>query len=88
MSKNPYPIVEVEWDDSCASGGWRTVDAYKDSQTSTCHTAGYQLVKDRKRIIIIQSRSEDTGNVTDAITIPMSAVKNVVRLSPAERKKK
>jgi len=72
-------IIEVEWIDSAVKGRWQAKAEYEKCQPSLCRTAGYLLVKDEKRIVILQSNSND-GDVCDSMTIPLVCVKHIRRL--------
>ena len=81
-----YPIVEVEWVDSVSEGGWRKPAAYLEHiAPDRCRTVGYLLKSNRTLVTVFQSLSDNTGNVTDSITIPRAAVKSMKRLT--EKKK-
>ena len=73
------PIVEVEWKDANAGGGWRSREEYEKQRPSACRTAGYLLVRNRQHVIIIQS--QDNKGVADSITIPRSEITSIKRLT-------
>ena len=82
--KERFKRVEVEWVDSVTFGGWRSVESYREhTKPETIRTAGYLLSKTRTHLTIIQSFDVDSeGNITDAITIPRSVVRNLTYLEP------
>ena len=72
-------LVEVEWINSCAMGKWRDKKEYENQEPITCRTAGYLLSKDKKRVIILQSQSNE-GGMSDSMTIPRVCVKRMKHL--------
>ena len=76
--KWPLPkLVEIEWIDSCTSGGWRNHASYVEEGPTVCRTIGYLLHKSKEKIIVIQTQSASTGHVSDSMAIPMVAVKRM-----------
>ena len=81
MPLKKYQLVEVEWMDSCTDRGWHSREEYlKTIAVDRCRTAGYLLKSSRTSLTVVQSQSDLTGNLTDSITIPRSAVKSVRKL--------
>ena len=72
-------IVEVTWHDSCSDGGWKSLKSSLSGSISTCQSVGYLLQRNRKQVILIQSRS-DTGNLSDQIAIPRTDVVKIIYL--------
>lgn len=64
-------LVEVEWRDSAAKGGW-SWDA--DGEPAVCHSTGYLLKDEREYILLSQSLSDTSGQYGNMITIPKFAV--------------
>ena len=82
MTTAKYRIVEVEWVDSLRTGGWRDIKEYMElTVTPTIKSVGYLLKSNRTVVTLIQSHDPTNNNMTDSITIPRSAVKNVRKLA-------
>ena len=75
------PIVEVEWVDSNAEGGWSSVEKYEatmeEDPSLLCKSSGYLLHKGKRTLMIVQSQSKKSGNIADSITIPRSAIRSL-----------
>jgi hypothetical protein len=82
--KSRWPLaerVEVEFDDACSSGQWRTMaDHRRDDGPSRCRSIGYLLERSSRCITLAQSQSRDTQNVADTMSIPRKAVIAIRRL--------
>jgi len=79
--------VEVYWVDSQSNNGWQGVNSkiYDTTNASLlCRSVGMFVKKTKDRIIIAQSVAfANTGKVysiTDTITIPLCAVKEIKKL--------
>lgn len=75
------PLVLVEWVDSNCASGWHDV---ADMMATTgqgcgCRSVGWLLTDGDDRIVLVPHQSE-TGQVSDAMTIPRVAVVSVTRL--------
>lgn len=79
MAKKPS-IVEVEWEDSAAEGGWSKRDRYLAQEPAQCRTVGYLLKADRKKVILLQSCHPKEDRFTDSLTIPRSCVTSMRKL--------
>ena len=76
--------VEVEWMDSCATGGWKSVETHlKNSGLLICRTLGYLVEETEVHLLIAQSQSHDTKNVSDTIAIPRAMVRRFRRIPSA-----
>lgn len=78
MSKkefHKFPLVEVEWVDSCSQGRWGSLDNY-DTNPTKCRSSGYLRHKDKKSIQLIQTHNEDKS-ILDSITIPRGCVTKI-----------
>jgi len=74
-----YPIVEVTWDDSASQGKWGTDESYRrNADTIECKSMGYLLSRNKKKVVLIQSISEE-HQCCDSISIPAKCVKRVRR---------
>lgn len=69
-------IVEVLWADSTSSGGW---DGATDLATSLCKTVGYLTVRNKNRVVVVQSTS-DGGNCDNRFAIPRGCIKSIREL--------
>jgi len=75
MSK--HNAVIVTWIDSSAFRGWQSMDAGHEASTIT--SIGWVLSK-TKDLVVISSCISDTGNVRDALAIPMCSVISMKKL--------
>ena len=73
-------VVEITWVDARSKGGWSEPARYEKDTVSICRSVGYVLSRDQERTVLIQSESDSTGNVSDAIAIPARCIKRVKRL--------
>lgn len=84
MSGKPKVVrrVEVTWRDSINQGGWDSAAAVRKHgiTPTTCVTTGYLLEKDRERVVLAQSLSEQTNEVGNLVAIPRFAVMSIRRL--------
>ena len=84
MGRHKWPLsrkVEVEWIDSCSTGRWASEEDYRQNAgISVCRSTGYLLSKDKREVILVQSMSNTTANMADAIAIPTKAVVKVRKL--------
>jgi hypothetical protein len=77
MASKKFTTVRVTWEDSCASGTWRKLeDALEHCQPATCTSVGYLLRDDERDVLLAQSE-DSMGSVTDFISIPRSAVREM-----------
>lgn len=84
LLKAKLQLVEVEWEDSASTHGWRDPeDATKASGLACCRTAGYLLSIDRKSVRVVQSKHDlkrDPNNlmlVAEVIAIPRSVIRKI-----------
>ena len=70
-------IVEVEWVDSAATGGWNPARKFIESGTSRCRSVGYMIERSNKQIVLVTNLSDDTGNAGEGMAIPTACVKRV-----------
>jgi hypothetical protein len=81
MNARPrWPLVEVEWLDAHACGGWETPATYRADAPAVCCSVGYLLHRTRAALTLVQSCGLTTGEVTDALTIPRGCVRKMRRL--------
>ena len=74
------PLVEVEWVDSCADSGWRSVKKERtDNPNLRCSTVGYLFEEHRTYVKIAQSLSAHES-VADLVAIPRSAIRKMTVL--------
>lgn len=78
----PMPIVEVTWLDSACRGRWDQADNYRDGEPHQIKSCGYLLHRDKRKVILLQSRTEepDDSFVSDSITIPTGCVQRIRRI--------
>jgi hypothetical protein len=84
MAKPKYQPVLVEWADSAAYSRWRSIEGYREAtHPSQCISVGFLLLKDEKRVVILQSEDGDEhGEVAEALAIPRACVKRIRYLYP------
>ncbi len=70
-------IVCIEWEDSCTDTGWHSKEYAGKHCISTCHTVGYLLKNNKKGVVVFQSKSEATGEVSEMIAIPRKVIKSL-----------
>lgn len=82
--KDQYPAVEVEWDDSASSHGWRSPEeVLTETGTTACRSVGYLVRKTTRLVTIVQSRHDllrEPGIkdfMGEALTIPRSVVRRI-----------
>jgi hypothetical protein len=81
MTQRKYPLVEIEWTDSCSSNGWGTPERHMSKYTiSRCRSVGYLIERNAKHVIVSQSLSDDTGNAAEVLAVPASCIKRLRRL--------
>lgn len=73
--------IEVEWVDSCTNGVWAPFEHHlRASKPTTCRTIGYLLVMDNDKLVVAQSMSQTTFNISDTMAIPRSVIKKMKKL--------
>ena len=71
------PRVEVRWVDATTHEGWVSRNWLREQATlSECRTVGFLALRDRRRLVIVQSAS-DNDRVADAMVIPIACVRSV-----------
>jgi hypothetical protein len=80
------PVVEVEWEDATATGGWQDLRDIKGepAMLQKVRTVGYLCRSDAQSVVLAQNVS-DSDKGADTMAIPKSCVKRIRRLAPAER---
>ena len=68
-------LVMVEWDDAYSDGGWLSYE--KELNVSKCVTVGLLQFDEPNRVVVIQSRSNSTGNYSDRLAIPRGCIKRI-----------
>lgn len=86
MSFYTYPMVKVEWIDSCAFRGWRDPDEYKPKGPLPCKSVGYLQSQSKIQIIIVQSQSE-SGDNAEALFIPKVNIKSIKYLTTTKKRR-
>lgn len=84
MNMKRCPMVEVEWIDSVASGGWRKIEDYETREPTNCVSVGYLVSKTRERIVLLQNLNPENGDASDSMTIPRACVKKIYYLTRSE----
>lgn len=76
-----YPLKEiwqVEWEDACSSGGWRSRDSYCKEGLLPTKTIGFFLKKSRKSVTLLQNQARN-GILSDSMSIPRSQILKVYK---------
>ncbi len=66
------PVVEVEWIDSWAHGGWQDPEDV-DGTPLKCRSVGY-LLKNGPNTVVLALSQHEGGSVGDVLTIPSRCV--------------
>ena len=78
-------VVIVEWDDICSNGGWKSPE---DSRADwKVISTGFLLYRNKKELVLVQSKVLDSDVVADSLTIPMGVVRKVRTLATLSKKK-
>lgn len=72
-------IVEVDWTDSSSVGRWKSREEYLAYDPLMCRSVGYLLVKDKRKVTLLQSLAEH-GDMADATVIPRACITRMRRL--------
>ena len=72
--------VKVKWTDSIHGAGWNDHRAASTSRPTKITTVGYLLERDKDRVVVAQSVSDDTEELGNLLTIPRAAVRSIKRL--------
>ena len=79
-----YPVVFIEWLDSCVKIGW-TRD-HRDANLTPIDSVGFLIYEDDRIIKIAQSNSS-SGKFGEIETIPKSIITKRIKLSKKKAKK-
>ena len=80
-----HKIVKVEWEDSTNSPGWRDYNKRKDTEPSTCYSAGILVRTKRGSIGVAHSICPESKDIADTIIIPRKVIKKIEVLSTFRR---
>ena len=84
MSKKSYPIVVVDWEDSChQTGYWDATKAKAGNDLHTpliCRDVGFLLRHNRKSVVIAQSYFPTEDDLRQLQIIPRKMVRRIIRL--------
>lgn len=72
-------IIYIEWEDSAYFSGWKDKKVASGCASCRVKSTGFLLKKDKKDIVIYQSRS-DSREMGHIMAIPMSAVRKIKEL--------
>lgn len=79
-------LIYVEWEDSCSGGGWQRMERILgDHKPATCRSVGWEAKRDRRCITLVPNLATDAAGC-EPMTIPLSAVRRIVRLRDPRRK--
>lgn len=84
MSYELNQLVEVDWIDSATLKGWRRNEQFRELQPLNCRSAGYLAHYDSRRLVLLQSQSEE-GEHAEAVVIPRVNVKEVRYMKPMKK---
>ena len=76
-----FPLVEIEWIDSCAEGSWATKE---EAALSVAHvrSVGFLVEKTADTLTVAQSIDGD-GNTAERLTVPRVTIVKESLLHPA-----
>ena len=85
MAKLEWPLhelVEIEWNDALSrAGDWDTVQHHKDYvKVGPLRSVGYLVRADRLVVSVAQSMSSVTQHISDIMTVPRGAVRQIRRI--------
>ena len=69
-------VILIEWLDSTSSSGW---DSAFDLELSNCKTVGFLVKKDKEKVVVIQSNSDNVHS-DGRFAIPRSCIKSIREL--------
>jgi len=70
-------IVCIEWVDSCSDGDWQSKENALTHSISQCASVGFLVRKTKSDVLIAQSESYDTGNISGLMAIPKKCIKSI-----------
>lgn len=73
-----YYAYLVKWNDSCSFSGWRSPEAKHEVAPIT--SIGWMVRKTKKEVTLTTSTCSVSGNVMDALTIPIDVITKMIRL--------
>jgi len=88
ITKLQWPLVQVNWIDSCGHlRGWTPIEQLKELIAGECVSVGYLICQDKERIVIaphIGPSKEDEEFEGDGVfVIPQVAIKKIIILAPS-----
>lgn len=80
-----WQIIEIVWEDSSHSSGWKNSDDFDDEKFREHKTIGYLLNTHKNTIQVVQSygldkRSDGTQNVDAMMQIPKKCILSIKKL--------
>lgn len=90
MSEFPkWPLVYVEWEDSCGGSSWLPIAAPVTQPPSMCRSVGWLAQKSKRALTLYADierlPSNQYPHANREMTIPMGCVKRIVTLRKARR---
>lgn len=85
----PWPLVEIDWIDSCGGGGWMDVEDIGSKSSAThCVTIGWVFHEDAEAITLAATFGKEGPGMhmqaSDRITIPRCAIRGYRELRAAQ----
>lgn len=77
-------MVVVEWFDTVNGAGWAGFDAIADEQPALVQTVGFLVHKDKQRVALTTSVSDDEG--LGFVVIPAAWVQSITEVRVAAKK--
>ena len=63
-SKISYPLVQVKWSDALSSAEWMSEKKGINLEAATCHSIGYKLFENSKKVILFADYNfDDDGSI-------------------------
>lgn len=79
-------MVEVEWEDSVAKGGWHDLNQLARASPVIIVSVGFELPSSTNYVLLAKSKctGDEIGDVGDVLKIPRVLVRRVRQLIPIE----
>ena len=73
-------ILEIEWDDTATTCGWKSDKFLEKEAPAPCRSVGYFIKQNKNCITVTKCLAIDDNDGLDAQTIPKGCVKKIRRL--------
>lgn len=89
MGKRKYPMVVVDWEDSCHNTGYydpAKADKEIEYMPIKSRSMGFLCKSDRKRVVLAQCLFPTEDDLRQLETIPRGMIRKITRLKEVEAK--